>query len=186
MHAQRNVTGGHVDGGASAASGMLVDASAVTDLSVALHTERRRRNMTEERVRVHPAPLANLDIPGCASHFIIFGFDGAQLRDTEQLLALKLEDLSSLSRRMQVRQQQKFELVALSLQLTKLVVCLLLNQQLEADNKLQVELEAESQKTFEHFGAEVCIVCVCVWALQAWLQGWHGATHSPHMLRLGR
>ena len=64
MHAQRNVTGGHVDGGASAPSGMLVDASAVTDLSVALHTERRRRNMTEERVRVHPAPLANLDYQG--------------------------------------------------------------------------------------------------------------------------
>lgn len=119
--------------------------------------------------------------------FIIFGFDDTQLRDTEQLLALKLEDLSSLSRRMQVRQQQKFALVALSLQLTKLAVCGLNIQQLEADNKLQVELEAESQKTFEHFGAEVCIcVCVCVWALQAWLQDWHGATHSPHMLRLGR
>ena len=62
---------------------------------------------------------------------------------------------------MQVRQQQKFALVALSLQLTKLAVCLLLNQQLEADNKLQVELEAESQKTFEHFGAEVCTCVHC-------------------------
>lgn len=50
------------------------------------------------------------------------------LRETEQLMALKLEDLKALARRV---------------------------KRLEGENELQVALEQESQKTFEYLGNEV-------------------------------
>ena len=72
---------------------------AIMALHVAVNSERQRRAKAED-----------------------------ELRSTEELVALKLEDLKSLSRRV---------------------------KRLENENDLQVALEQESQKTFEYLGNEV-------------------------------